>query len=247
MNVRLYLYSILRRFFLPDNYCSEALVKSLKGKGCKIGENVKFFHPETNFIDSTRPYLLEIRDCAKITYGCIILTHDFSFSVFRHVFHDNMNECTGKTIIGRNNFIGMGSIIMPGVKLGDNVIVGSGSVVTKSFPDDVVIAGNPAKVICTLDELYKRRKERFLTDAVTQARIIRQTYNREPTIKEMEGFYALFLPRNLEILKSTGISVKRSGDYEDEILHDFMESSPMFSSFQEFLDETYHYKSEEDK
>ena len=49
--------------------------------------------------------------------------------------------------IGDNVWIGGGSIINPGVTLGNNVVVGSGSVVTKSFGDNVVIAGNPARVI----------------------------------------------------------------------------------------------------
>ena len=47
-------------------------------------------------------------------------------------------------------WIGGGSILNPGVTLGNNVVVGSGSVVTKSFGDNVVIAGNPARVIRTL-------------------------------------------------------------------------------------------------
>lgn len=52
--------------------------------------------------------------------------------------------------IGDNVWIGGGSILNPGVTLGNNVVVGSGSVVTKSFGDNVVIAGNPARVIRTL-------------------------------------------------------------------------------------------------
>ncbi len=59
----------------------------------------------------------------------------------------------GKPItIGNDCWIGGGAIINPGVTLGDNVVVGSGSVVTKSFPSNVVIAGNPAKIIRRLDE-----------------------------------------------------------------------------------------------
>lgn len=53
--------------------------------------------------------------------------------------------------IGNNVWIGGNATICPGVTLGDNVVVGAGSVVTKSFPDDVFIAGNPAKVIRNID------------------------------------------------------------------------------------------------
>jgi len=49
--------------------------------------------------------------------------------------------------IGKNCWIGMNSVILPGVTLGDNVIVGAGSIVTKDFPNKVLIAGNPAKII----------------------------------------------------------------------------------------------------
>ncbi|WP_054725267.1 sugar O-acetyltransferase [Paucilactobacillus hokkaidonensis] len=57
----------------------------------------------------------------------------------------------GQTVtIGDNCWIGGNAIIVPGVTLGNNVIVGAGSVVTKSFGDDVVVAGNPARVIKTI-------------------------------------------------------------------------------------------------
>lgn len=57
------------------------------------------------------------------------------------------NKTIGPIIIGKNCWIGANAVILPGVQLGDNVIVGAGAVVSKSFPSNVVIGGVPAKII----------------------------------------------------------------------------------------------------
>ena len=217
---------------------SDEYVKYLREKGVSVGEYVKFFGPRSNIIDVTRPYLLKIGKGVKITEGVAILTHDFSFSVFRKVYHSIQNECAGYTIIGDNCFIGIRSVILGGVHLGDNCIVAAGSVVTTSFPSGSVIGGNPAKLICTLDDLYKRRNDRQIEDAFRQANIIRKEYGREPLLSEMKNFYPLFLERKKNVLKKNEIFTKISGDDEDEIIADFYASAPVFNGFDDFLEKS---------
>ena len=62
----------------------------------------------------------------------------------------------GKVRIGNNVYIGNNSLIMPGVTIGDNVLVAAGSVVTHSVPNNVVVGGNPARILCSLEEYYQR-------------------------------------------------------------------------------------------
>lgn len=63
--------------------------------------------------------------------------------------HDFCRALNQDTYIGKRCFIGANAIIMAGVKIGDEVIVGSGAIVTKDVPSNCIVAGNPAKVIKT--------------------------------------------------------------------------------------------------
>jgi galactoside O-acetyltransferase len=65
--------------------------------------------------------------------------------------------------IGRNCWLGAGVIVLPGVTIGDNTVIGAGSVVTKDIPANVVAVGNPCKVLREINEhdkefYYKDRK-----------------------------------------------------------------------------------------
>lgn len=89
------------------------------------------------FLDKTYPQGIYIGNKSFITRGTVVLSHDFCRSFC----------CTTK--IGNNVFIGVNSVIMPGVVIGDNVIIGSASVVTENIPSNCIAAGNPCRVIKT--------------------------------------------------------------------------------------------------
>lgn len=63
--------------------------------------------------------------------------------------HDHVRGLTANTKIGDRCFIGIRSITMPGITIGDEVVVGSGSIVTKDVPSNCIVAGNPARIINT--------------------------------------------------------------------------------------------------
>jgi len=110
--------------------------------GVKIGEGV--FVSWKAKIDTTYPNSIVIEDGAIITYGAIILSHDHT--VYRMAGKEYDNGI-GSTRICRNAFIGAGSIILRNVTIGENSIVAAGSVVTKSVPNNCIVAGNPAIII----------------------------------------------------------------------------------------------------
>ena len=104
---------------------------------------------------SSEPYLIEIGNDCQITAGVKIFTHGGA-KVARII--EPRFDVFGKVKIGDNVYIGNNALIMPGVTLGSNILVAAGSVVTKSFMDNVVIGGNPAHVLSSIEEYYAKNK-----------------------------------------------------------------------------------------
>lgn len=95
------------------------------------------------------------------------------------------------TTIGNNVFIGMRSIILQGANIGDNVIIGAGSVVSGKVESNSVYAGNPAKKICSLEEHKNKLAKRFPKSAAAYAKGFQMTHGRIPTNEEMVIYSSL--------------------------------------------------------
>ena len=230
------LKQLLRKVILGHRHSSQSYVSYLRKKGCSIGDNVIIFSPFTTTIDETRPFLLRIGDNVKITTGVTILTHDFSYSVCRSVFHDLVNDRSQETVIGNNVFIGMNAVILPGAVIGNNCIIGAGAIVLGHYDNNVVIAGNPARVVSTLSDYYEKRKASRIYDAFSLVQLSHQKYNRDPSVKEMGNYYWIFAPRDPNWLVQNGIDISMSGDDESLIIEDFLNSVPLFNGFEDFLE-----------
>ena len=125
---------------------SERYVKYLRSVGIKIGEGVIFRSPRNTRIDTTRPSLVSIGSNVDINTYFQILTHDYATKVFTNMYGDFVNS-SGKVVIGNNIYFGTNVTVLKGVTIGDNCVIGAGSIVTKSIPANSVATGVPCRVI----------------------------------------------------------------------------------------------------
>lgn len=206
----------------------------MRNHGCLVGEGTYFFSPLDTQIDLSRPFLVEIGKYCKITSGVHILTHDYSRSVIRTKYKKILNSAK-PTKIGDNVFIGIRTIILPGVTIGNNVIIGAGSVISRNVPDNVVVAGNPATIVMTIEKYYQNRNEKYLQEALSYAQRIKVMTGRTPTLREMGDFFPLYYKGKIEGLKDYGLNVRCNGDNREDYYRSYLENTPIFNSFDDFL------------
>ena len=118
----------------------------LSWMGCKVGKNV--FIGDHVYVDKNHPELIEIGDDTYITGGTTLLCHKRDISDY--CVGDRLCDKpykTGKIIIGKGCSTGTNTLILPGVTIGDGVVIGAGSLVTKDIPAWTLAVGRPAVVV----------------------------------------------------------------------------------------------------
>lgn len=128
-------------------------VKTARKIGVEIGKDCRFINVTRSTFGS-EPYLIKLGNHVTLTKGVSFITHDGGVWVFRN--EDKNIDVFGKIEIGNNVFIGLNSLILPGVTIGDNVVVAAGSVVTKNIENNCVVGGNPARKIKTIEEYREK-------------------------------------------------------------------------------------------
>lgn len=135
---------------------SKTQLEILSERGLKYGKNFNLYN---SFIDYGHCFLIEIGDDVTTT-NSTILAHDASTKM------DLGKSKVGKVKIENRVFIGYGSIVLCNTTIGNDVIVAAGSVVTKDIPDDSVVAGNPARIICKKSEYVEKNRTLMKTNPV---------------------------------------------------------------------------------
>ena len=130
-------------------YIEPPLHANWGGKHCHLGKNV-YFNFNVTLVDDTHIY---VGDYTKFGPNVVIATagHPILPSLREQAYQYNMPVKIGKCV-----WLGAGAIVLPGVEIGDNCVIGAGSVVTKNIPANSVAVGNPCKVIREIGEHDKK-------------------------------------------------------------------------------------------
>ena len=129
----------------------EYTTEKLKKMGMVCGKN--FLRLNGVILDPSHCWLITIGDNVTMAPRVHVLCHDASTKCFLNYTK------IGRVTIGNNVFIGAETVVLPNVKIGDNVIIGANSTVTKDIPNNVVAVGNPARVICSIEDYLQKHKE----------------------------------------------------------------------------------------
>lgn len=155
----------LNRMDLSDIDGIASVVKELLGKSDGAFINPPFFCDYGKHIEVGKNFFANynctILDVAKVRIGdnCFLAPNVSIYTAGHPIFPETRNtqyEYGKEVTIGDNVWIGGSAVICPGIHIGNNVVIGAGSVVTKDIPDWSIAAGNPCRVIRAITEADRR-------------------------------------------------------------------------------------------
>ncbi len=174
-----------------QNYRKKKYMAELIKRGIKIGKNSHIL--DGAFLDPSHCFLISIGDNCTLAPNVRLIAHDAS-----------MNKHLGIGKIGRikihdNCFLGDSVIVLSGVSIGPNAIIGAGSVVTRDIPPNSVAAGNPAKIITSFDKFMKRHndnKDKYRCFSQEKYRIdVISNQGREEMLSYLEKHHIAYMKR----------------------------------------------------
>ena len=130
----------------------------IKQLGLRAGDGCRFFG-DVDF--GSEPYLISLGNQVMMSSGVHFSTHDGGMQVLDNMGMLPRADNFGCIRIEDNVFLGMGVIVLKGVTIGENTVVGAGAIVTKSLPGGYVYAGIPARRICSIEEYCAKAKTTY--------------------------------------------------------------------------------------
>ena len=230
--------NIFRKLLYGYKATSSAYEKHLRSCGVHIGKNFRIYLPTETIIDTQNPYMLKIGDNVALTGPVTIMTHDYSWKVFKNMDGRILGN-QQPVLIGNNIFIGWGATILGGAIIEDNVIIGAGSLVTSHCEKNSVYAGIPAKRIMSVEEFMRKRASKQIEEAKTIREYYRNKYHKNPDIRLFNSYFPIFTSKDnfYDITNTFEDRLNLENCKELSIKYLKESNSNYYSSFEDFLND----------